>query len=202
MCLGNHLCLGKQWVLHTRVCPYLNYPASKGHEPYCLLFTVPIYHIFPHYLTTGKIFGKKGAEYTMCFDFSTNFLWSISHFKENWVRYTYNHKYTRVSICVEKKNQLDATEWFIALIICSTCFGQFRAHHQELENVCVLLSPMVCNALVAGGRRSGAGHQAMRPEWGLLLDWVEQHHSFRTHSLLPCTWPPTTSNQDIAHHRP
>ena len=26
-------------------------------------------------------------------------------------------------ICVEKKNQLDAIEWFIALIICSTCFG-------------------------------------------------------------------------------
>jgi hypothetical protein len=32
--------------------------------------------------------------------------------------------------------QLDATEWFIALIICSTCFGHFYAHHQELETVC------------------------------------------------------------------
>ena len=32
-------------------------------------------------------------------------------------------------ICVEKKNQLDATELFIALIICSTCFGHFYAHH-------------------------------------------------------------------------
>jgi len=30
-------------------------------------------------------------------------------------------------ICVEKKNQLDAIEWFIALIICSTCFGNFYA---------------------------------------------------------------------------
>ena len=36
-------------------------------------------------------------------------------------------------ICIEKKNQLDATELFIALIICSTCFGHFYAHHQELE---------------------------------------------------------------------
>ena len=36
-------------------------------------------------------------------------------------------------ICVEKKNQLDATEWFIALIIRSTYFGHFYAHHQELE---------------------------------------------------------------------
>ena len=69
----------------------------------------------------------------------------------------------RRCICAEKKNQLDATEWFLALIICSTCFGHFYAHHQELENICVLLPPIVCNALVAGGRKSGAGQQAMRP---------------------------------------
>jgi len=37
--------------------------------------------------------------------------------------------------CVEKKNQLDVTEFFIALMIRSTCFGQFYAHHQELETV-------------------------------------------------------------------
>ena len=65
-------------------------------------------------------------------------------------------------ICVEKKNQLDATECLIALIICSTCFGQFYAHHQELETICVLLPPMVCDAFVAGCRRSGAGQKAMR----------------------------------------
>jgi len=41
-------------------------------------------------------------------------------------------------LCVGKKNQLDATEWFIALVICSTCFGQFYAHHQELETMCVI----------------------------------------------------------------
>jgi hypothetical protein len=60
-------------------------------------------------------------------------------------------------------NQLDSTEWFIALIICSTCFEHLYAHHQELETILVLLSHMVCNALVASGRRSGAGQQAMRP---------------------------------------
>jgi hypothetical protein len=67
-------------------------------------------------------------------------------------------------ICVQKKNQLDASEWFIALIMCSTCFGHFYAHRQELEPICVLLPLMVCNALVAGCRRSGTGQQAMRPE--------------------------------------
>ena len=63
----------------------------------------------------------------------------------------------------KKKNQLGATEWFIALIICSTCFGHFYAHHQELETICVLLPPMVYSALVAGCRRSDSGQQAMRP---------------------------------------
>jgi len=58
-----------------------------------------------------------------------------------------------------EENQLDATEWFIALIICSTCFGQLYAPHQELETTFVLLPLMMCNALVAGGRRSGAGQQ-------------------------------------------
>ena len=41
-------------------------------------------------------------------------------------------------VCVEKKSQLDATEWFIALIIHSTCFGHFYAHHQELETIRVI----------------------------------------------------------------
>ena len=67
-----------------------------------------------------------------------------------------------ISSCVEKKIQLDATEWFIALIICSTCFGHFYARHQELETICVLLPPMMCDALVAGCWRSGAGKPAMR----------------------------------------
>jgi len=31
-------------------------------------------------------------------------------------------------ICIEKKNQLDVTECFIGLMICSACFGHFYAH--------------------------------------------------------------------------
>jgi len=61
-----------------------------------------------------------------------------------------------------EENQIDANEWFIALVIYSTCFGHLYAH-QELETILVLLPHMVCNALAAGGRRSGAGQQAMRP---------------------------------------
>jgi hypothetical protein len=32
-----------------------------------------------------------------------------------------------------EENQLDATEWFIELVICPTCFGHLHVHHQELN---------------------------------------------------------------------
>jgi len=65
-----------------------------------------------------------------------------------------------------EENQLDATECFITLVICSTCFGHLYAHHRELETILVLLPHMVFNALVTGGRRAGARQQDMRPECG------------------------------------
>ena len=58
--------------------------------------------------------------------------------------------------------QLDATEWFTALVICSTCLGHLYAHHQELETIIALLSHTMCNALVCGGRLLGAEQQARR----------------------------------------
>ena len=64
-------------------------------------------------------------------------------------------------ICVENKNQLDVTECFIALTICSTCFGYFYAHHQDLKTC-------VTTALVAGCWGSGAGQQAVHPGRGML----------------------------------
>ena len=55
-----------------------------------------------------------------------------------------------------EENQVDATECFIAIIICSTCFRHLYAHHQELKTILVLLLHMVCSALVAGGQLLGA----------------------------------------------
>ena len=72
-------------------------------------------------------------------------------------------------LCVEKKNQLDVTECFIALMICSTSFGNFYAHHQELETMCVITAYGV-QCLFAGCRGSGAGQQAVTPERGVLHD--------------------------------
>ena len=98
-------------------------------------------------------------------------------------------------ICVEKKNQLDVTECFIALMICSTCFGHFYAHHQELETICVLLPPTVCSAwfLVVGGQVQAAGNASRKRD----VERFVHHSSSWTHSLLPWTCPPTTSNQTL-----
>ena len=62
-----------------------------------------------------------------------------------------------------EENQLDATEFFIAFIICSKCFGHLYAHLQELKTILVLLLHMVCSALFAGGQLLGAEQQAMQP---------------------------------------
>ena len=64
--------------------------------------------------------------------------------------------FVRASFYMRREEKLDATEWFIALVICTTCFGHLYAHHQELETILVLLPHMVCDALVAGGRLLGA----------------------------------------------
>jgi len=60
---------------------------------------------------------------------------------------------TQSYITVEIKCQLDATEVFIAnLIVCSTCFGQHYAHHQELKSTvvaaCAILVCPVCRMLL------------------------------------------------------
>ena len=54
-----------------------------------------------------------------------------------------------LSLDVEIKCQLDATEVFIAdLITCSTCFGHYYAHHQELKSIIQWLLRVVFCAVV------------------------------------------------------
>ena len=61
------------------------------------LLPVRLYHIFPHRLINGMVFGKKVIEYKMCvFVVSTTFFRNISHFKNNSVRYY--HKCIQVFI--------------------------------------------------------------------------------------------------------
>jgi len=45
------------------------------------------------------------------------------------------------------KNQLDATYYFIVLLIGSTCFGHYYAHHQELATT-MLITTLVISIFV------------------------------------------------------
>ena len=60
----------------------LGYPTRNAHAPYCHLWLVRMYHIFPHYLINGTVFEKKNTEHKMCvLIFCTSFVWNISHSK-------------------------------------------------------------------------------------------------------------------------
>ena len=101
-------------------------------------------------------------------DLATNSQEEMGKYKEKKVTNVFCTNAYHVQTCVEKKNQLDVTECFIALMICSTRFGHSYTHHQELENICVLLLPVVCSAclLVVGFRAAG-----LSPGRGMLHDW-------------------------------
>ena len=63
----------------------------------------------------------------------------------------------------EEENQLDATQCFTELVICSTCFGHDYAYHQEPATI-LLVWHVVYNPWLLVVGRSDAGQQAMRPE--------------------------------------
>ena len=73
---------------------------------------------------------------------------------------------TCVCLCIvviwEEENQLDVTQRFIELAICSTCFGNVYAHHQEFVTI-LLASHVACNSWLLVVGRSGIGQEAMRP---------------------------------------
>jgi hypothetical protein len=66
----------------------LRYPAHNAHAPYCHLWHVPLYSIFPHYLKKRNDFQEKVIEHKMCISsFFTAFVQNIFHVKKNWARY-------------------------------------------------------------------------------------------------------------------
>ena len=84
-------------------------------------------------------------------------------------RYCYKRIVSAVHTCINflvsrrEENHLDATEWFIALIICSTCFGHLYAHHQELETILVLLPLCIRDEGSCSSRFSHPGRIACCP---------------------------------------
>ena len=102
----------------------------------------------------------------------------------------------------EKKNHLDATEWFFALIICSTSFGHFMPIIRS-SRLYVCYYRLWCAMpwlLVVGGQVKDS-RLCVRNEGCYSTKSVEQHPSSRKHSRLLFIWLPTTSNKVIAYHR-
>jgi hypothetical protein len=65
----------------------LRYPARNSHVPYCHLWPVRLYHIFPHYLINGTIFVKKLPNKKCVLIFSTTFVCNVSYYKKIWAWY-------------------------------------------------------------------------------------------------------------------
>jgi hypothetical protein len=66
------------------VCVFsLRYPACNAHAPYCHLWPVRLYNIFPHYLINGMIFGGGGKLLNIkgILIFSSAFVLNTSHSK-------------------------------------------------------------------------------------------------------------------------
>jgi hypothetical protein len=62
----------KQWLLYNLsvcICS-LSYPACNAHAPYCYLWPVPLYNVFPHYHINDTILERKMC----CLIFSTTFI--------------------------------------------------------------------------------------------------------------------------------
>ena len=95
------------------------------------------------------------------------------------------------------KNQLDATCYFIVLLISSTCFRHYYAHHQELATVMLIttfvVSFLVCCMLEVrcgcAGVVSGLQAQA---QLQLCLRLQPRHHSILTAPYLQ-----HTANQEL-----
>ena len=99
-------------------------------------------------------------------------------------------------ICVEREKKKTWCHW---MLYCTyDMLNMFRAppcpSSGSQDYMCVITAYGV-QCLVAGCRGSGADQQSMLLGRGMLQD--VQRPSSWTHSLLPCTWHPTTSNQAL-----
>jgi hypothetical protein len=71
-------------------------------------------------------------------------------------------------MCVEKKNQLDVTEWLIALTMFNMSRVLLCPSSGARDYMCIITAEGG-QCLVAGCWRSGVGQQAIRPGRGMLL---------------------------------
>jgi len=62
-----------EWCFWVCACSPI-YPARIAHAPYCHLWPIWLYRVFPHYLVNGTIFEKKSLNTKCVFWFSVQLL--------------------------------------------------------------------------------------------------------------------------------
>jgi len=72
-----------------------------------------------------------------------------------------------IRVLLKNKNQLDATYYFIVLLIGSTCFGHYYAHHQELA------TKMLITTLVVSLYKDGGGSVNVKLWFLVVCVWCE-----------------------------
>jgi hypothetical protein len=115
-------------------------------------------------------------------------------FSLEWVRCVF----VRASLHMRRDEKPTRYHW---MLYCTyNMLNMFRAllcpSSGARDNMCVITAYGV-QCLVVGCRESGAGSRLwVQEEWCCTTSVVQQHSSW-TLSLLPFTWPPTTSNQAL-----
>ena len=91
------------------------YPARNAHSPYCHMWPVRLYNIFPSYFINGTFFRKTILNIKYVLIFSTIFVWNIFHSKNNWERYdkkcTWVFMYSRHYSCQILIKQIFSTDF-------------------------------------------------------------------------------------------
>ena len=121
----------KQWVLHKLsvcICS-LRYPACYEHVPNCHLW--PLYYIFPHFLTNGRIIEKNKSYWTqnVCSDFLYNFCLKHFSFQEQ-----LSEVQSKMYISLHVKYRLflydfNGTRIFVTVFLKSTQISNFVKIH-------------------------------------------------------------------------
>ena len=83
-----HYCI--QCVIFWVCLCSFRYPACIAHAPYCYLWPVRLFHIFPHYLIKSTTFQRKLQNMKCVLIFSTTFVWNVCYSKKKTARHIIN----------------------------------------------------------------------------------------------------------------
>ena len=99
----------------------VSYPACNALTPHYHLLPTPPFHIFPHYLTNGKIFEKRKLLHVKCVILCINLFGNISHSKNNGARY--DRKCMLVLVRERVGYVRTQLSCILFIVLTTTCFG-------------------------------------------------------------------------------